>query len=117
MPGRQFDRYLPADIARPLPEGFTAPPQRISTVRRRTVGASLALLAFLWMIGMTLRDWWRRARSNVSIESKAILHGCIAVILALLIEALFEHNLGDSEVLSMFWIVVASGYRTWEAEV
>jgi O-antigen ligase len=115
MPGRQFDRYLPADIARPLPEGFYGHLHNVYLQFGAERGIP-ALLAFLWMIGMTLRDWWRRARSNISIESKAILHGCIAVIFALLIEALFEHNLGDSEVLSMFWIVIAWGYRTWEAE-
>jgi hypothetical protein len=61
-----------------------------------------------------LTDWWRRARSSITTQNRAILHGCIAALVAILIEALFEHNLGDSEVLSMFWVVVAWGYCAWQ---
>ena len=46
----------------------------------------------------------------------ARIHGSIAALLALLVEGFFEHNLGDSEVLSMFWVVVAWGYRAWEVD-
>ena len=51
-----------------------------------------------------------------SMNSKPMKSATIAVLIAFLIEGLFEHNLGDSEVLSMFWIVTAWGYRAWEAE-
>ena len=47
--------------------------------------------------------------SSITPGRRAILHGCIAVSVAFLIEGLFEHNLGDSEVLSMFWIVTTPG--------
>jgi hypothetical protein len=43
-------------------------------------------------------------------EARFVLHGSIAVILAILAAGLFEYNLGDSEVLTMFLIVVGFGY-------
>ena len=75
-----------------------------------------ALGVFLWMIVVMIRDWWRRARSTAHSLRRAILHGSIAALLALLAEGFFEHNLGDSEVLSMFWVVVAWGYRAAEED-
>jgi putative inorganic carbon (hco3(-)) transporter len=115
MPGKQFQQYVPADIKRPLPEGFYGHLHNIYLQYAAERGVP-ALLAFLWIIGMMLHDWWTRARSQVTNERRAILHGAMAVLIAFLIEGLFEHNLGDSEVLSMFWIVTAWGYRAWEAE-
>jgi putative inorganic carbon (hco3(-)) transporter len=115
MPGKQFQQYVPAAIKRPLPEGFYGHLHNIYLQYAAERGVP-ALLAFLWIIGMMLHDWWTRARSQVTNERRAILHGAMAVLIAFLIEGLFEHNLGDSEVLSMFWIVTAWGYRAWEAE-
>ena len=115
MPGKQFQQYLPADIKRPLPEGFYGHLHNIYLQYGAERGVP-ALLAFLWMIGMMLRDWWTRARSIASEKHRAILHGCIAVLIAFLIEGLFENNLGDSEVLSMFWVITAWGYRAWEEQ-
>ena len=115
MPGKQFQQYVPADIRRPLPEGFYGHLHNIYLQYGAERGVP-ALLAFLCMICMMLRDWWTRARSIVSDKHRAILHGCIAVLIAFLIEGLFENNLGDSEVLSMFWVVTAWGYRAWEEQ-
>ncbi len=39
-----------------------------------------------------------------------MLHGAIAVILAILAEGFLEYNLGDSEVLTLFLAVVGFGY-------
>ena len=44
-------------------------------------------------------------------DARFLLHGGIAVILATLAEGFFEYNLGDSEVLTMFLVVVACAYR------
>ena len=115
MPGKQFQQYVPSDIKLPLPEGFYGHLHNVYLQYGAERGIP-ALLAFLWMIGMMLHDWWTRARSSISPDRRAILHGSIAVLIAFLIEGLFEHNLGDSEVLSMFWIVTAWGYRAWEAK-
>lgn len=114
VPKKEFDQYLPADIARPLPAGFYGHLHNVYLQFAAERGIP-ALLAFLWMIGTMLRDWSTRARET-AFERRGILSGCTAVMFAILIEAFFEHNLGDSEVLSIFWIVAAWGYRAWEGE-
>ena len=114
MPGKAFYEYLPGDIRRPLPEGFYGHLHNVYLQFGAERGIP-ALLAFLALVGITLGEWWRSARAALSPSTKAILHGSIACLLAILIGAFFEHNLGDSEILSMFWIVVAWGYRAREA--
>jgi hypothetical protein len=66
------------------------------------------LLAVLWLIGKALVDFIRqRRRSRASPEARFVLHGSIAVIFAILAQGLFEYNLGDSEILTMFLSVIA----------
>jgi O-antigen ligase len=115
MPGKQFEQYVPPDIPRPLPVGFYGHLHNIYLQYAAERGLP-ALGVFLWMIVVMIRDWWRRARSTAHSLRRAILHGSIAALLALLAEGFFEHNLGDSEVLSMFWVVVAWGYRAAEED-
>jgi O-antigen ligase len=70
------------------------------------------LLLMLWFIGLAVWDCFhgilriRGARS----QQLFILHGVIAVTIAVLVGGLFEYNLGDSEVLMMFVSVIALGY-------
>jgi putative inorganic carbon (HCO3(-)) transporter len=115
MPGKQFDQYTPPDVPKPLPVGFYGHLHNVYLQFAAERGIP-ALVTFLCMIGIMLRDWFKRAVSSVFPDQRAVLHGCVAVILAILIEGFFEHNLGDSEVLSIFWVVVAWGYRAWEAK-
>jgi hypothetical protein len=39
-----------------------------------------------------------------------VLHGAVAVIIGILVGGVFEHNLGDSEVLMMFTSVLGLAY-------
>jgi hypothetical protein len=43
-----------------------------------------------------------------------MLHGTVAVVLAILVEGVFEYNLGDTEILTMFLVVIASAYVALE---
>ena len=43
-------------------------------------------------------------------QHRFVLHGAIAFTIAILVEGLFEFNLGDSEVLMMFVSVLALAY-------
>jgi hypothetical protein len=43
-------------------------------------------------------------------DRRFVLHGALAVVIATVIAGLFELNLGDSEVLTMFLVVAACGY-------
>lgn len=111
----QFNDYVPADIPRPLPEGWYGHLHNIYLQFAAERGIPTAL-AFFWMIGKILYDLalaLRRRASNL--EVRFILHGSIAVILAILAEGFFEYNVGDSEVLTMFLVVVGFGYLAREA--
>ncbi len=115
MPGRLFEQYVPSDIQRPLPLGFYGHLHNVYLQYAAERGLP-ALLVFLWMITKIAWDWWKHALSTTDPQRRAILHGCLAVLLALLIEGFFEHNLGDSEILGMFWTTVAWGYTARRVE-
>ncbi len=107
--GPQFDRYIPADIHRPLPNGWYGHLHNIYLQYAAERGIP-GLLLVMWLIGKMLWDFVRALRIRPGAESEAVLHGAVAVILAILAEGFFEYNLGDSEVLTMFLAVTTSAY-------
>jgi O-antigen ligase len=110
----QFDQWVPAS-ARPLPEGFYGHLHNIYLQYAAERGIPV-LLALLWLIAKALWDYGRALRRKLaSPEARFMLHGAIAVIIAILAEGLDEYNLGDSEVLTLFLAVVAFGYIATEA--
>ncbi len=104
----QFDKWVPADVPRPLPDGWYGHLHNIYLQYAAERGIP-TMLAMLWLIGKVLFDCVRGLRRGAR-ESRFVLHGAIAVILAILAEGFFEYNLGDSEVLTMFLCVVAFAY-------
>jgi len=111
----QFDRWVPPDIPRPLPDGWYGHLHNIYLQYAAERGIP-TLLALLWMIGKILWDFATALRRGVADpEARFILHGSIAAILAILAEGFLEYNLGDSEVLTLFLAVVAFGYLAREA--
>lgn len=106
--GPQFDAYMPPDLPRLKPDGFYGHLHNIYVQYAAERGIP-TLLCLLWLIAVAGRDFWR-AIPRVSHPSRAILYGAIAVIVAVLVEGLGEHNLGDSEVLICFLTVLAAGY-------
>ncbi|MBV8571757.1 MAG: O-antigen ligase family protein [Acidobacteriaceae bacterium] len=112
--GRNFDRYVPADIPKPLPVGYYGHLHNIYIQYAAERGIP-GLACMLWFIGLTLYDCAHgiaaRVRSGITRDdSLFVLHGAVAVILGVLVGGLFEYNLGDSEVLMMFVCVVALAY-------
>jgi O-antigen ligase len=108
--GPQFTRYVPADIPLPLPRGWYGHLHNIYLQYAAERGIA-GLLAVLWFIGRALRDFLRALRTGrLHPDAVFVLHGAVAVILAVLAEGFFEYNLGDSEVLTMFLAVIACGY-------
>jgi O-antigen ligase len=108
--GEQFDRYIPASVRRPLPTGWYGHLHNIYLQYAAERGV-FGLFAFLWLIGMVVSDFLKALRQpSLSKEGRAVLHGALAVIIAVLAEGLFEYNLGDSEVLTIFLSVIACGY-------
>ncbi|MBV9404879.1 MAG: O-antigen ligase family protein [Acidobacteriaceae bacterium] len=108
---RNFTRYVPADVQRPLPTGYYGHLHN-DYVQYAAERGIPGLLFLLWFIGLAAWDFVHaiaragRARS----QQLFVLHGAIAVVMAVLIGGLAEYNLGDSEVLMMFVSVLALGY-------
>jgi O-antigen ligase len=117
-PNHKFQEWVPADIPRPLPPGWYGHLHNMYLQYAAERGIP-TLLVMLWMIGMILYDFGRgvRALPPGPSDARFFLHGGIAVVLATLAEGFFEYNLGDSEVLTMFLVVVACGYLAREKDV
>lgn len=114
--GPQFLNYVPKDVSRPLPKGWYGHLHNVYLQYAAERGI-LALFMMMWLIGKVLHDFLASLRSgNLTPEAHYFLHGAVATILALLVEGLFEYNFGDSEVLTMFLVVVSCGYLAIEIE-
>ncbi|MGA2592648.1 MAG: O-antigen ligase family protein [Bryobacteraceae bacterium] len=113
----EFDRYVPADISRPLPEGWYGHLHNIYLQYAAERGIP-TMLCMLWILGQILYDCLRRVwrlppgRSDL----KFMLHGAVAAVIATMIAGIFEYNLGDSEVLTMFLVVVGCAYSAMECD-
>ena len=116
----QFDRYVPPGTPPKdqRPSGWYGHMHNIYLQFAAERGIP-AMLVLLWMLGMMLTDFWRAVRRLPPGpgDRRFVLEGAIAVVVATMIAGLFEHNLGDSEVLTMFLVVAACGYLAADAEV
>jgi O-antigen ligase len=77
-----------------------------------------ALLVFLWMILAYLRMGGRAPRGGITnLWEEGLVAAYVPVVMALLVNGLFEWNFGDSEVLGLFYLLsgcvlgVESGQR------
>lgn len=113
----QFENYIPADVARPLPSaGYYGHLDNIYFEYGADRGLP-ALFALLWLVAQAVFDFARALRGLPSgAEERWILHGAVAVILGILLSGYFQLNLGDSEVLAMFLAVLACGYSAADAQ-
>jgi O-antigen ligase len=113
-----FDEYVPADIPRPLPIGWYGHLHNIylQFAAERGIPTTLVLMWMLFKIGWDFAHGLRSLPPGRS-DRRFLLHGGIAVLLATLSAGFFEHNLGDTEVLTMFLVVVACGYLALDEEV
>ena len=77
------------------------------------------MLILMWMLIQIVVDFWRGLRTLAPGRSdqRFLLYGGIAVVLATLAEGFVELNLGDSEVLTMFLVVIACGYLALEKDL
>ena len=112
---RQFERYVPASVPRPLPRGWYGHLHNIYFQYAAERGV-FGLLCVLWLIAKAANDFQRHLRRpSLDPDVRAILHGAIAVIVAILAEGCFEYNLGDSEVLTLFLATIACAYAALRA--
>lgn len=114
--GKQYLRYIPPSVPRPLPTGYYGHLHNIyfHYAAERGLPALAALLWFLIGAIWTFEGALRRLPPDS--ESRWILHAAIAVIIAVMAGGYFEVNLGDSEVLAMFLAAVGCGYSAARVE-
>ncbi len=112
MPRKRFMEFLAPDTPRPLPSGSYMHLHNVYLEYAAERGIPV-LLIFLWLIGKILWDFARgvRALPPGRDDRRFLLHGGIAVVISLLVEGFADVNLGDSEVLTIFLVVVALGYN------
>jgi O-antigen ligase len=107
----QFLQYIPDSVPRPLPSGAYMHLHNVYLQYAAERGVP-ALIAFLWFLGKMLWDFWRAARGTLALqrERRFVLHGAIAVMIAVMSAGWYEHNLNDGEILTLFLAVCACGY-------
>ena len=107
-----FFTYLPADIPKPLPDGNY---QHLHNIYIH-YAAECGIPAALFLTGalvLALIDFRRglRALPPGRSDRRFLLQGAIACLLGTMVGGLFEKNLGDTEVLTMFLAIMCLGYR------
>ncbi|PWU09265.1 MAG: hypothetical protein C5B51_06480 [Terriglobia bacterium] len=112
-----FAEYVPPDVTR-LPNGWYGHLHNIYLHYAAERGIP-TMLALLWLLFQALHDFWRGLRTLPAGRSdpRFLLHGGIAVVLAVMVAGFFELNLGDTEVLTMFLVVIACGYLALDKDV
>jgi putative inorganic carbon (hco3(-)) transporter len=114
--GPQFDSYVPSDIPRPLPKGWYGHLHNIYVQYAAERGVP-TMLIMVWLLVKILFDFLRAVRRLPPGpgEAKFLLHGGAAVVISIMLSGLFEMNLGDSEVLTLFLAAVACAYAARDA--
>ncbi len=117
-PKHHFQEYVPADTWATRPPGFYEHVHNVYLQYGAERGIP-ALLVFLWLLGQIVFDFWRGLRSLPPGpgDRRFLLHGGIAMVLAMMVEGIAEVNFGDSEPLTMFCVVVACGYVALEQDL
>jgi O-antigen ligase len=117
-PHYHFDEWVPPDTPRPLPTGWYGHLHNIYLQYAAERGIP-TMLVMMWMLGQIIFDFRRGLRGLPPGRGnrRFLLQGGIAVVLAVLAEGFVEYNLGDSEVLTMFLVVVACGYLALEKDL
>src|SRR5450432_1694185 len=117
-PNLHFNDWIPADIPRPLPAGWYHHLHNIYLQYAAERGIP-TMLVMMWMLIQMVVDF---ARGLLALppgrsDRRFLLHGAIAVILATMVEGVFEYDLGISPVLTMFLVAVGCGYVALETDL
>jgi O-antigen ligase len=105
-----FLDYLPPDTPQPRPPGFYQHLHNFYLQYAAERGIP-TMLMMIWVLFLILYDFYR-ALQKLPLgrsDERFLLHGGIAAVIGIMVGGLFEVNLGDSEVLTVF-LVVACGY-------
>jgi putative inorganic carbon (hco3(-)) transporter len=109
--GPQFMQYYPADLPHPFPTAWYKEHLHNIYVHYAAERGLPALAILLWLLGRALFDFWTALRRLPAVsEARWVLHGSIAVIIAVMVSGWTELTLGHSQVLEMFLAALACGY-------
>jgi O-antigen ligase len=116
-PKYHFREYVPPQIWESRPPGFYEHLHN-SYLQYGAERGVPTLLVFLWMLGQIIVDFKCGLQSlpQGPGNRRFLLHGGIAIVLAMMTEGIAEVNFGDSEPLTMFLVVVACGYFALETD-
>jgi O-antigen ligase len=107
--GKVYKNYIPADVKK-LPTGYYQHLHNVYIHYAAERGVP-TMLMLVWMLLRALYDFARTLRKLPrDAESRWVLEMAIAVIIAIMVAAWEEVNLGTSVVLAMFLAVVGCGY-------
>jgi putative inorganic carbon (HCO3(-)) transporter len=114
-PKYHFAEYVPAGTWSSRPPGFYEHVHNLYLQYGAERGIP-TLLVFLWLMIRIVLDFWRglHALPPGRSDHKYLLHGGIAMVLAIMAQGVADVNLGTSVVLTMFLVVVACGYLALE---
>jgi hypothetical protein len=103
----QFLQYIPADVPRPLPTGAYMHLHNVYLQYAAERGVP-ALARVPVVLGKMLWDFLRAARRLGAEEGERrfVLHGALAVMIALLSAGWYEHNLNDGHILTWLFLAV-----------
>lgn len=106
-----FFAYLPADIPRPLPDGYYGHLHSIYIHYAAECGVPAALFLTAALV-MALVDFRRALRTLPPGRSdrRFLLQAAIASVIGTMVAGVMEKNLGDTEVLTMFLAIVCLGH-------
>jgi putative inorganic carbon (hco3(-)) transporter len=106
-----FLDYLPPDAPNPLPPGYYKHLHNVYLQYAAERGIP-TLLMMLWLLVRVVWDFWQTLRKLPAGRSaeRFLLQGGIATVIGIMLSGLYEVNLGDTEVLTAFLVVVACGY-------
>ena len=113
-----FLDYLPPDTPKPLPPGFYQHLHNFYLQFAAERGIP-TMLMMLWMLAMIVYDFFHALQRLPPGQSdeRFLLNGGIATVIGIMLSGLFEVNLGDSEVLTVFLVVVACGYVAVQEQI
>ena len=103
---KQFDRYVPADIPRPLPEGWYGHLHNNYLQYAADRGIPTAL-CFCWFLWAMVSGWWKLSPQREA-GRRALLEAAIAAWLGVVVSGMLEWNLANTEVLHLFLAIAAA---------
>jgi O-antigen ligase len=107
--GKTYKSYVPAGVTK-LPTGYYQHLHNVYIHYAAERGVP-TMLMIVWMLLRALYDFIRTLRRSApDSDARWVLHAGIAVIVAIMVAAWDEVNLGTSVVLAMFLAVLGCGY-------